>query len=203
MNRFEEETNSIVFICSKLGYSFQPLAGKIEKDYVWVPGGGGFHNYSEADEQDQIWHYKWHEMSRWRERVSVIEKLDDNNIEDAVDFLHAFTLNCFHLKDYLEASLKTKLNSENCPLFKFPEFLICRDIANGLKHLELSRPSISELAAFYREYDYFNKEHKIKVSVYIQKQLFTFDHVEFVNRCAALWWGYLQTLKLVKEGYGD
>lgn len=110
---------------------------------------------------------------------------------DAVDFLYAFVISCFHLKDYIEVSLREKLDHDNCELYWFPEFLICRDLAKGLKHLTLSKPSMASNVAFHREYDHFNEKQFIKVSIYLGTDIYSYDYMDFVTRCRSIWYAYL------------
>jgi len=82
------------------------------------------------------WHGQYRRMLRWRDRVCAPDA--GRSSADQLDFLIAFFVACFHLRDWLKDSGVDgeRLNS----LFRANvELLVCRDIANGFKHSRLDR----------------------------------------------------------------
>ncbi|WP_233425639.1 hypothetical protein [Paraburkholderia kururiensis] len=75
-------------------------------------------------------------MRRWRDRVRATDV--EHSSADLLDFLIAFFVVCFHLRDWLkdsgvDAERLTALFRANV------ERRVCRDIANGFKHSRLDR----------------------------------------------------------------
>jgi hypothetical protein len=89
------------------------------------------------------WHDQYERMLRWRERLR-----DDRSL----DFLLAFFLNCYALRDWLVkagAFGETELDSI---IRGSLAMRLCRDLCNRSKHLILSKPSIDSDFFICREY---------------------------------------------------
>ena len=194
MDKSKKDIESIARELKKGGYQPDIITSIDTRDDVWIPGGAGFHNFSKDKDN---WKIQWKALLRWKWRIEYLGIANDKNIEDIIDYLHAFVLVCFHLKDYVEISIKKSLkNKDSCVLFYFPEFLICQDIANGLKHLNLTKPSLSEEIGFYRAYDYTRDCHVIKVTFYLEKKRYSYEHKEFIDRSVLIWKKFLQQVDL-------
>jgi len=90
------------------------------------------------------WKGQFARTIRWHERVAALGARDDLGISPttAFDYLYAFFQNCYHLRDWLknagaasDAELQAFMTGNH-------EMAICRDIANGTKHLRISAPSV-------------------------------------------------------------
>lgn len=96
------------------------------------------------------WHGQYRRMLRWRDRVCAIDA--DRSSADQLDFLVAFFVACFHLRDWLKDSGvdAERLNA----LFRANlDLRVCRDIANGFKHCRLDREPFHDPAfSVVREY---------------------------------------------------
>jgi hypothetical protein len=174
----------------------------IDTGKSWVSGEGGFHSFtlSSYGNRSESWRTQWKVIERWDARLLKTGKVTNDNVVDATDFVHAFAIACFHLKDCVAVSLNQKFESgEDFEMFWFPEFLICRDLANGLKHLSINRPSMSPMVAFHREMDGLTKETLIKVDIYLEQDLYSYTNVEFAARCVAIWREYLMLKGLKSE----
>jgi hypothetical protein len=103
------------------------------------------------------WKAQWARVERWRLKVEQIrakavrEELDAFDLDGVIAYLQ----NCYHLRDWLEASR---------PAFKVPldalfqkhfELGACRGVCNGFKHKAVKRPSHDADFNLYREYDHF------------------------------------------------
>ncbi len=198
MEKNKKDIESIVRELEKGGHKPPYTITSIDtRDDVWIPGEAGFHNVGLAFGKDKDnWKIQWKALLRWKWRIEYLGIANDKNIEDIIDYLHAFVLVCFHLKDYVDLSISEDLNKDSCMLFCFPEFLICRDIANGLKHLKLNKPSLSEKIGFYRAYDYTRDCHVIKVTFYSEKKQYSYEHKEFIDRSILIWKKFLQQVGL-------
>ncbi|MFL9959403.1 hypothetical protein PQR65_39185 [Paraburkholderia nemoris] len=82
------------------------------------------------------WHGQYRRMLRWRERISATDH--GRSSAEQLDFLIAFFVACFHLRDWLKDS---GLDAErlNEMSWKNVELRICRDVANGSRHSYLDR----------------------------------------------------------------
>lgn len=93
---------------------------------------------------DRVW--------RWHERLAGACVDSNSSPEERVDFLLAFCQSCDALWDWLKndgAASKDELDA----LMKNNWCLrVCRDIANGSKHLRIDRPKVDPNFSIGREY---------------------------------------------------
>ncbi|MEW6775171.1 MAG: hypothetical protein AB1405_02680 [Bdellovibrionota bacterium] len=91
---------------------------------------------------------QWERVLRWQGRVHGRSHASP---DEFMDHLYALFQNCFAMRDWLE-------NSEVIPgeslseIFSAFELRLCRDICNGTKHLEITRPSVDANFMTVREY---------------------------------------------------
>lgn len=95
---------------------------------------------------------QWARVLRWYQRVLNADCCPNANTDEVVDFSLAFFLNCFSLRDWLRRSPRVTAK-EVSDLFSSPELKLCRDLANGYKHLHLDKPSVDANFSLHREYD--------------------------------------------------
>lgn len=86
---------------------------------------------------------------RWHARFKEINDGRDHNRESDYykDTVYAFFQNCWHLKDWIQNSDELGADKTNELVGWFhghTDMLICRDIANGSKHLLIKDPSIDK-----------------------------------------------------------
>lgn len=99
------------------------------------------------------WRGQYERILRWHRRVCEYPATVPSSAEadEYLDFLLAFFLNCFSLRDWLDnsqAATKTELDT----LFENnPDLKICRDICNGAKHFEIRRPSVDPELSIVRD----------------------------------------------------
>ena len=96
--------------------------------------------YEQQFERMMRWYRRFREIDRGRRHT-----MDSHNYEDEV---HAFFMNCYHLKDWIKnddsSNLKPAAKKEAEGFVKQNESLaICADLCNGLKHLKLNQPQKS------------------------------------------------------------
>lgn len=89
------------------------------------------------------WHGQYRRMLRWRERISTIDA--ERSSAEQLDFLIAFFVACFHLRDWLKDS-GLDAGRLNALFRESVELRICRDIANGFKHSRLDREPFHDQA---------------------------------------------------------
>jgi hypothetical protein len=85
------------------------------------------------------WREQYQRMRRWRQRMAAGT---ESNPSYLLDNIHAFFIACFHLRDWLvaDASVAREIGDAAKRLVNTDYSLqICADIANGLKHLVLTR----------------------------------------------------------------
>lgn len=101
------------------------------------------------------WHHRrpymiqWERLLRWRDRSDLAIKNDEHSF----DVLLALFANILQMRDWLRAS-RPDLESEIDSLFQNSKDLaLARDVANGAKHMILTKYSIDGAASVSREYD--------------------------------------------------
>lgn len=147
------------------------------------------------------WKAQWARVARWHQRVERIREkalMDELDAFD-LDEIIAYVQNCYHLRDWIEASrpaLKTQLDTFFQSYF---ELGACRDVCNGFKHKSLERPSHDPDFNLYREYDHFLEDAEPSRSPVLYRIAFAdedglrkFDLFEFTNTCLALWRDFLE-----------
>src|SRR5205085_6378533 len=98
----------------------------------------------------QGWQGQYDTMLRWHGRIQNAA----NGIasSDEFDFLLAFFGNCFSLRDWL-LSAKVVEQAQIEELFRtHVQLRLCRDIANGFKHMNLRQPSVDAKFSIQNEY---------------------------------------------------
>lgn len=103
--------------------------------------------YQEKDDRKKYLE-QWERVKRWYQRIKKIEQgQHPGSDDDQLDEVHAFFINCFQLRDWIEES-RPDIGNEVIDLFKKESVILCfkacRDLANGLKHLKLTSPSIDK-----------------------------------------------------------
>jgi len=97
---------------------------------------------------------QWLRVGRWYGRLlSLYHRADQERLtsDDFVDHFIATYQNLFACRDWLIQTYPT-LQSDIKLLFASPELKLCRDIANGTKHLLVSQPSIDADFAIAQEF---------------------------------------------------
>jgi hypothetical protein len=93
-----------------------------------------------------LWEEQWKRVGRWFERFSNTARGRDHDREsDAYqDEAYAFFLNSFHLKDWLKNDPASSVAASDVEAFisRSPSLRLCADLANGSKHLTLTRPRV-------------------------------------------------------------
>jgi hypothetical protein len=142
------------------------------------------------------WKAQWARVRRWHQRVerirekALMAELDAFDLDEVIAYLQ----NCYHLRDWLEASrpaLKVQLDAF---FQKHFELGACRDVCNGFKHKAVKRPSHDPDFNLYREYDHLLEDAEPGRSPVVYRIAFAdgvglrkFDLFEFTNTCLALW----------------
>lgn len=141
-------------------------------------------------------------VGRWHARVRAAANGEPS--ADEFDFLVVFFVHCFHLRDWLEMS-GVVAKVEIADLFKAsPELRLCRDIANGFKHMALSSPSVDARFSLVNEYvpknwpgAYRYPNGKWTICADNSNELHQYGLVELADRCVAIWDDFLQRKGLV------
>jgi len=83
-------------------------------------------------------HEQWGRILRWLQRLRAVMSDDQSSDSERMDFLQTVLLQCFILRDWLGQPLPPVAVAA----FQEHDLQLCRDVANGQKHLRLSRPSV-------------------------------------------------------------
>lgn len=147
-------------------------------------------------------------VARWHERVQSLGARDDLSITPitAFDYLYAFFQNCYHLRDWLKNSGTLSESDLQSFMTDNEAMAVCRDIANGTKHLRITTPSIDANPAFGREYHpagWPGKRPGTSESYFVlledrtTKAESRFDLQDLAARCLAEWEHLLRSRGLV------
>lgn len=130
-------------------------------------------------------------VERWYkllEKVSTgIERNQDSNYYE--DIVYAFFQNCWHLKDWIINSKTLDTKIVHNFIHSNKDLEICRDLANGSKHLVINKPSVSsDIKINKREYSLTigRGDPEIKVTYWIEG-IPGVDAFSLATNCYAQW----------------
>ena len=89
---------------------------------------------------------------RWHERLVSSCTNSASTPEERLDFLLAFCQNCYALRDWLEKDGAASKDQLDALMQSSQPLRVCRDIANGSKHLKVDWPSVDPIFLIRREY---------------------------------------------------
>ncbi|MDD5155159.1 MAG: hypothetical protein PHF11_01575 [Candidatus Omnitrophica bacterium] len=151
------------------------------------------------------WVEQYDRMIRWYERIKninhgILHNRDSRFYEDEV---HAFFINCYHLKDWILHDKTLKIIEKDKKLKDFinnsSPLKICHDICNGLKHLELDKPKIDKNTQFKsRHYSLELGGEKLILSAKYSIQCGgkTFDAFSLATSCIEAWKDFIKNNKI-------
>jgi hypothetical protein len=89
------------------------------------------------------WQGQYRRMRRWYDRLlNVANDWDSHSFDEQIDFALVFFHNAYHLRDYLLKENAVAQRPLDDLMHESPALRISRDLANGSKHREISRPSV-------------------------------------------------------------
>lgn len=131
-------------------------------------------------------------MKRWE--VALKEVGSSSNLERELDVIHAFFMNCYHLRDWLEESVVVDKARLDDFFAQNKEMRICRDLCNASKHMVLRQPSFDgdpdvpgDMVTVAREY-VPPDDYKLAILVDFEKYYIP----ELANTCVELWTKFLE-----------
>jgi len=138
------------------------------------------------------WHGQYQRILRWLDRICVADS--KRSSQEQLDFLLAFFIACFQLRDWLEAA---GVDCESLArLFKSNiQLQVCRDIANAAKHCRIDRNPFDPGFSIVREYVPPSRSsvvaHDNSRWIVIAGE-HVFDLVELAQHCVSVWDRYLR-----------
>ncbi len=93
---------------------------------------------------DRVW--------RWHARLVNSSANSASSPDERIDFFLTFCQNCYALRDWLEKDNAVPKDRLDTLIQGLLPLRICRDIANGSKHLKVNSPSIDANFSIGREY---------------------------------------------------
>lgn len=90
---------------------------------------------------------QWETIKRWHGRLRAVNSEES---PEFADYAVVVLLHCFAMRDWLINSGVDRRRVEE--LFASTELQVCRDVANGTKHLRITRPSVDEHQEILRIY---------------------------------------------------
>ncbi|MBP7555988.1 MAG: hypothetical protein KA821_06975 [Chitinophagaceae bacterium] len=136
------------------------------------------------------WQGQYVRIIRW---YIKFERTNPGNFESPVvdeehDILYACFQNIFILKDWLHHSGNISTQVLNKFINENLELQLCRDIANGTKHFNLSNASVDNDFTIIREYQHFHMvSNTPPYKVIILASGHKFDLKELAFKCINLW----------------
>lgn len=145
------------------------------------------------------WQGQFERIERWLTRLRRVRD-NKKNIHDQIDFLWAFFLNCYHLRDYLKLTSDIPESSLNQLFEQHLTMRIVRDLANGFKHLLLTRVPEDPRFSVGLEYNYFECElggESICWDVDVNGQ--KFDLFDLAEEAVRIWRDFLEENSLLEN----
>lgn len=115
--------------------------------------------------------------------------------EERFDFLLAFCQNCHALRDWFEKDGAVSKDQLDALMQSNQPLRVCRDIANGSKHLKVDRPSVDQNFSIGREY--CGPEIPDRWFVIVGDDLV--DTLALASQCVDAWRMFLQDHGLMVE----
>ena len=85
----------------------------------------------------RYWRDYWAQVQRWHKRLDKIETIAYlDGKAAALDYIDAFFLTCYHLKDWVEKSGHPKGNQVKSFIDTHAEMKLCRELCHASKHFE-------------------------------------------------------------------
>jgi hypothetical protein len=96
-----------------------------------------------SEHESVRWMEQYERVWRWLDRLADtdIGRLHDSVSDSYQDEVYAYFLNCYHLKDWLKNDPASAEAVSDIEAFvsRSPSLSVCADLANGSKHLTLTR----------------------------------------------------------------
>jgi hypothetical protein len=150
------------------------------------------------------WREQYDRVKRWRARLGERTGVEDRRVDD----FYAFFSTCFHLKDWLKQdnSLPESVRADVETHVNATFWLkLCADLANGSKHLELSRPRVDPKARVGTQGPAFQpgafpaNAFQTKPIVTVNADGKAWAALTVANNCVAAWEGFLQDTGLLPQ----
>jgi hypothetical protein len=147
--------------------------------------------------EERGWREQYDRMKRWQERLRESGVIDERRRDD----FYAFFVTCFHLKDWLQSdpAVPKSIGEKAEQLMNKPSMRLCADIANGVKHLVLTKKVRFDADAHLRlsapvfQADAFQSDAfqvgKVKIAAIGQ----TSDALAIVDGCVDYWEKFLRS----------
>jgi len=157
------------------------------------------------------WREQYDRTRRWYGRFADTNagKTHDRESESYRDDVHAFFLNCYHLKDWLgsdPASGVSSQDAEGCVNASL-DLMLCRDLANAVKHMKLTTSRASKDTALGRTHYALGlnvvmgpaevEPTRISATYEVSSDGNTYDAFEIATRALAAWDAFLTSRGLL------
>jgi len=155
------------------------------------------------------WRGQFARVLRWHKRVRDLgAAFGATDGMSPFDYLYAFFQNCYHLRDFLKNSNAVTQASLDAFMNATPAMALCRQIANGTKHLTLdpSRTKLDVLPSIGREYHPAgwpgkragtNEEYFILIEEPSTGEVQRVDLQNLSDECVEAWTGFLRNEHLL------
>ncbi len=149
-------------------------------------------------QQVEGWEGQFSCMVRFYERACSAAR--NNRNEDEMDFVLVVFQQALHLRDWIKATCAGAEAPLEALFRDNVEMGICRDIANGFKHMELSRASVDgEFSIVFEYWPRDGREGDMVVLAGGHK----FRLLELAGKCVVLWREFVRVNNLRPSGVGS
>lgn len=132
--------------------------------------------HSNRDWTDQL-----HQVRRWHRRLADLEATVEREGSDAaLDYINAFFLSCFHLKDWVKRSGHPKAAMVEEFIASHGEMELCRKLCHASKHFELDSGSAMATSVPGKSW------------VVVDDDGRAWEVLTLASRCMALWERFLR-----------
>ena len=144
-------------------------------------------------------------ISEWLDGSKNLKKTDPGDfenpgIDEQHDILYACFQNIFSLRDWLHHDGEVSNKLLNAFINENIEMQVCRDIANGTKHFNLSQASIDDDFTIIREYEPFHKILEVAPNrIVVLAGGHKFELKELAYRCIQLWEQFIKANNLINR----
>lgn len=143
-------------------------------------------------QQVEGWEGQYERMLRWHERAHLAAA--QGRFDDEMDFVLVFFQQSLSLRDWIHDALPTARNDLEALFRDNVELKVCRDIANGFKHMSLGRKASVD-RAFSIVFEY-NPRGTREGDMVVLAGGHQFELLELADRCASLWKAFVESKQL-------
>ena len=140
-------------------------------------------------QQVEGWESQYERMLRWYDRACLAAR--EGRDADEMDFVLVFFQQALHIRDWIHEAVPEARTSLEALFRDNIELRICRDIANGYKHMSLThKPSVDGAFSIVFEY---NPRGTREGDMVVLAGGHKFELLNLATRCVSLWRNFVES----------